>query len=50
MYSVIIIIINNDFGKHTHVQSNEIMFRRLGDIITPLSRNRNKNASSKSLH
>ena len=47
MYSKINITINNDFGKHKHVKSNEIMFRRFGDITTPLSRNRNKNASSK---
>ena len=41
-------ITNNDFEKHKHVKSNETMFRRFGDIMTPLSRNRkNKSASSK---
>ena len=42
-----VIRINNDFQKHKHVKSNEIVFRGFGDIMTPLSRNRNKNASSK---
>ena len=42
-----IIQINKDFQKHKHVKSNEIVFGGFGDIMTPLSRNRNKNASSK---
>ena len=29
---------NNDLEKHKHVKNNEIMFRRLGEIMTPLSR------------
>ena len=32
-------IFNNDLEKHKHVKNNEIMFRRLGEIMTPLSRN-----------
>ena len=30
---------NNDLEKHKHVKKNEIMFRCLGEIMTPLSRN-----------
>ena len=32
----IIIIIINDFEKHKHVEWNDMIFRRFGDVMTPL--------------
>ena len=31
-----IILINNNFQKHKHVKSNEIVFRRFGNIMMPI--------------
>ena len=35
-------LISNDLEKHKHKKTNEIKFRRFGEIMTPLSRNGNK--------
>ena len=37
-----IIMITNDSEKHKHVKTDKIKFRRLGGLMTPLSRNGNK--------
>ena len=36
------VLISNDLEKHKHEKTNEIKFRRFGDIMMPLSRNENK--------